>query len=70
MPNLLERWSKATEELNIYDKQLQEIIPSETFQKILIGTAKPLNNPKSQLFKFQKPVTKRRANVQSRTIKK
>ncbi len=70
MPNLLERWSKASEEIKIYDKQLQEIIPSETFQKILSGTARPLTNPKLQLFKLQKTSTKRRANVQSRTAKK
>lgn len=70
MPSLLERWSKANEEIKIYDKQLQEVIPSETFQKILSGKAPSLTNPKLQLFKIQKQSVKRRANVQSRATKK
>jgi hypothetical protein len=62
MQTLLQRWSKATEELKIYDKQLQEIVPSETFQRILTGQVRPITNPKLQLFKVQKKVVRKRTS--------
>lgn len=62
------QWSRATEEIKIYDNQLEQLTQTPIFKEIVSGRAPKILNPKVQLFYM--PKERRRRNVSSRTIKK
>ena len=69
METLLERWSKADEEMKVYDVQLQRISQTPLFQDMLLNKAPKALDPKSQLFN-NLPKVVRRTRVSSRKTKK
>jgi hypothetical protein len=68
-----DRWSRATEELQIYDNQLQNLTETKIFKDILSNQALKLTNPKTQLFfKFENSSQAKGSSrrVSNRTTKK
>ncbi len=47
----VDRWSKAKEEVAFYDAQIEHIIKSPLFKTFISGTARPISNQKTQLFR-------------------
>ena len=55
-----ERWARADEEMKHYDNQLQ-LVTTPLFLSLIRGTAKPISDPKTQLFLGQEPKKIRRS---------
>jgi hypothetical protein len=56
-----DRWARADEEMKFYDAQLQQLTISPIFLTIIKGTARPIVDPKTQLFIAQEPKKVRRS---------
>ena len=56
-----DRWARADEEMKFYDSQLKESTTSPLFLTLVRGTARPIADPKTQLFIGHEPKKIRRS---------
>jgi hypothetical protein len=56
-----DRWARADEEMKVYDAQLQQLVTSPLFLTLVRGTARPITDPKTQLFLGHEPKKVRRS---------
>jgi hypothetical protein len=56
-----DRWARADEEMKFYDAQLEQLTTSPVFLTLIKGTARPIVDPKTQLFIGYEPKKVRRS---------
>jgi hypothetical protein len=65
-----ERWSRAVEEMKLYDDQLKNLTETKIFKDMLSNKASKILDPRTQLF-YVSPSKKRSVRrVSNRTAKK
>lgn len=69
MGQLVERWSRANEEMKFYDQQLKEVPKTDLFQDMLKNRAPKILDPRSQLFNPDKKIKVAKRRVSNRTTK-